>query len=118
MHCTSARKRPARQCLAREAGDPTTLDELRAQKRDAILTIAARHGVTDVRVFGSFARNEAGPASDLDLLIERGPRRTPFFPGGLIADLEDELGRRVDITSTSALHPALRDRILREAVAL
>ena len=95
-----------------------TLDQLRVQKRDAILMIAARHGVTAVRDFGSFARGEAGPASDLDLLIERGARRTPFFPGGFIADLESELGRKVDVTSSSALHPALRSRILREAVAL
>jgi predicted nucleotidyltransferase len=95
-----------------------TLDELRTQKRDAILAIASRHGVTAVRVFGSFARGEAGPGSDLDLLIERGARRTPFFPGGLVADLERELGRKVDIASPSALHPSLRDSILREAVPL
>jgi hypothetical protein len=95
-----------------------TLDELRAEKRDAILAIATRHGVTAVRVFGSFARGNAGPESDLDLLIERGEHRTPFFPGGLVADLEQELGRKVDVTSTSALHPSLRGEILREAVPL
>jgi predicted nucleotidyltransferase len=95
-----------------------TLDELRAQKREAILAIAAHHGVTTVRVFGSFLRGDAGPLRDLDLLIERSPRRTPFFPGGLIADLERELGRKVDVTSPSALHPSLRDDILREAVPL
>ena len=95
-----------------------TLDELRATKRQTILAIAAKHGVTSIRVFGSFARGEAGEDSDLDLLIERGPRRTPFFPGGLVADLEELLGRRVDVTTESALHPLLRNRILREAVPL
>ena len=60
-----------------------TLDELRATKRDAILAIAARHGVSGIRVFGSFARGEARNDSDLDLLIEAGPARTPFFPGGM-----------------------------------
>jgi len=93
-----------------------TLDELRAQKRDAVLAIAARHGVTTIRVFGSFARGEARPDSDLDLLIEAGPIRTPFFPGGLLVDLEEELGRRVDLTTPAALHPLIRDQILREAV--
>jgi uncharacterized protein len=95
-----------------------TLDELRAAKRDTILAIAAKHGVTRIRVFGSFARGEAREDSDLDLLIEAGPRRTPFFPGGLLADLEDELGRRVDLVEECGLHRVIRDRVLREAVLL
>ena len=53
-----------------------TLDELRATKRDAILAIAARHGVSRIRVFGSFARGEARNDSDLDLLIETGPAQS------------------------------------------
>jgi hypothetical protein len=57
-----------------------TLDELRATKRDAILAIAAKHGVSGIRVFGSFARGETRNDSDLDLLIEAGPARTPLFP--------------------------------------
>jgi hypothetical protein len=93
-----------------------TLDELRALKREAILAIAARHDVTSIRVFGSFARGEARPDSDLDLLIAAGPNRTPFFPGGFLADLEEELGRRVDITTPGALHPLIREQALREAV--
>lgn len=95
-----------------------TLDDLRKQKRDAIMAIAERHGVTGIRVFGSFARGEARPDSDLDLLIEAGPVRTPFFPGGLIADLEAELDRRIEVTTRSALHPRLREDVLREAVPL
>jgi len=97
---------------------PMTLEELRTKKRNAIMSIAERHGVTGIRVFGSFARGEARPDSDLDLLIEVGPARTPFFPGGLIADLEAELGRRIEVTTRSALHPRLREEVLREAVAL
>ena len=68
-----------------------TLDELGKDKRAAILAIAARHGVERVRVFGSFARGEASEDSDLDLLIEAGPRTPPWFPGGLLFDLEEEL---------------------------
>jgi predicted nucleotidyltransferase len=64
-----------------------TLRELGADKRAAILAIAARHGVTSVRVFGGFARGDAREDSDLDLLIEAGPQAPPWFPGGLLADL-------------------------------
>jgi predicted nucleotidyltransferase len=95
-----------------------TLDELRADKRDAIFAVAARHGVTSIRVFGSFARGEAREQSDLDLLIEAGPNRTPFFPGGLLVELERVIGSRVDVVEEKGLHKRLRDRILSEAVSL
>jgi predicted nucleotidyltransferase len=95
-----------------------TLDDLGKDKRAAILAIAARHGVQRVRVFGSFARGEASADSNLDLLIEAGPRTPPWFPGGLLFDLEEELGRRVDIAEESTLHPRIRDRLLHEAIPL
>ena len=95
-----------------------TLDELGQDKRAAILAIAAKHGVQRVRVFGSFARGDASADSDLDLLIEVGPRTPPWFPGGLLVDLEEELGRRVDIAEESTLHPLIRDRVLHEAIPL
>jgi uncharacterized protein len=95
-----------------------TLNELGKEKRAAILAIAARHGVQRVRVFGSFARGEAREDSDLDLLIEAGPRTPPWFPGGLLADLEEELGRKVDITEERGLHPLVRERVLHEAILL
>jgi len=95
-----------------------TLDELGQDKRAAILAITARHGVERVRVFGSFARGDASENSDVDLLIEAGPRTPPWFPGGLLVDLEEELGRRVDIAEESTLHPLIRDRVLLEAIPL
>ncbi|MCX6635702.1 MAG: nucleotidyltransferase family protein [Acidobacteria bacterium] len=95
-----------------------TLDDLRAAKREAILAIAARHGVTSIRVFGSFARGQARDDSDLDLLIEAGPIRTPWFPGGLLADLEEELGREVDVVEENGLHRLVRSQVLKEAVPL
>lgn len=95
------------------------LQQLQPGDRDRILTIAHRHGVTSVKkVFGSFVRDEARPDSDLDLLIEAGPKTTPFFPGGLIADLEDALGRKVDVVEEQGLHRLLRDKIRAEAVPL
>ena len=85
------------------------------ERRDEILRIAAKHGATNVRVFGSVANGTAGPDSDLDLLIDVGAKTTPWFPGGLVADLEDALGCRVDVATERGLHPMIRDRVLSEA---
>jgi hypothetical protein len=92
--------------------------DLVKSRREEILSIAQRHGVTSVRVFGSMARGDARPKSDLDLLVEIGPSTGPWFPGGLVADLESVLGRPVQVVTERALDPLLRDRVLREAVPL
>lgn len=87
-------------------------------KREEILRLARRHGVTRVRVFGSMARGDAGPQSDVDLLIDVGAEPSPWFPGGLITDLEELLGRRVQVVTERGLDELLRDRVLQEAVPL
>jgi hypothetical protein len=92
--------------------------ELLRQKREDILRVAAKHGAYNVRVFGSVARGEARLDSDIDLLIERGPTTSSWFPAGLVLDLEEILGRRVEVVTERALNPHLRDRVLREAVSL
>jgi uncharacterized protein len=92
-------------------------DVVRA-KREQILQLARRHGVTGVRVFGSMARGDAGPQSDVDLLIEVGPDPSPWFPGGLVAELEELLGRRVQVVTERGLDELLRERVLEEAVPL
>ena len=92
--------------------------ELLTDKREDVLRIAARHGAYNVRIFGSVARGEATLDSDIDLLIEKGPTTTPWFPAGLVLELEESLGRRVDVVTEKALNPHLRDRVLREAVPL
>ena len=87
-------------------------------KRLQILDVAQRHGVIRVRVFGSMARGDAGPSSDVDLLVDVGPNPTAWFPGGLVADLEALLGRPVQVVTERSLDELLRDRILQEAVPL
>ncbi|MGD0092801.1 MAG: nucleotidyltransferase family protein [Planctomycetota bacterium] len=94
------------------------MDEILKDKRDEVLRIAAKHGAYNVRVFGSVARGDARPDSDVDFLIQAGPHRTFFFPGGLVADLEDLLGRKVDVVTEKALHWYIRDRVLKEAIPL
>ena len=92
-----------------------TLEELLREHRNEIRRIAAEHGVTSVRVFGSVARGESQPGSDLDLLIDVGPVTSSWFPAGLIMDLEELLGRRVEVVTERGLNPALRDAVLRDA---
>jgi len=94
------------------------IDELLKKKNREIKEIASKHGVRDIRVFGSVARGEATEDSDVDFLIEVGGPTTPWFPGGLVADLEELLGRRVDVVEREAIRPALRERVLREAMSI
>ena len=86
--------------------------------REEILSVARRHGVTRVRLFGSMARGDAGPTSDVDLLVDVGQSTSPWFPGGLVAELESLLGRRVQVITERGLDQLLRDRVLQEAVPL
>lgn len=95
-----------------------SIEYLVRQKRNEILRIAERHGAYNVRVFGSVARGEAGPDSDVDLLIDAGEKVSPWFPGGLVSDLEDLLGRRVDVVEEVSLRPELRPYVLCEAKPL
>ncbi|WP_294085025.1 nucleotidyltransferase family protein [Sphaerobacter sp.] len=93
-----------------------TLEELRARRAE-ILRIAARHGAYDVRVFGSVARGEAGPDSDIDFLVKFEPGRSVLDLSELILDLQEALGRDVDVYKIR--RPSeLAERIEREAVAL
>ncbi len=88
------------------------------EKRDEICAVAAKHGAHNVRIFGSVVRGEAGPNSDIDFLIDVGPSTSSWFPAGLILDLQEILGRRVEVVTEKALSPFIRDYVLREAVAL
>jgi predicted nucleotidyltransferase len=94
------------------------LEQLIKENREAILKISLRHGAKSIRLFGSVARGEASESSDIDILVEVGENPSPWFPGGLIADLEELLGRRVHVVTVGALHSYIRDRVLQEAVPL
>lgn len=94
------------------------IKRLLIEKRDDIRSIAAKHGAYNIRIFGSVVLGEAGPDSDIDFLIDAGPTTSSWFPAGLILDLEEILGRRVEVVTEKALNPYLRDSVLREAIPL
>ena len=96
----------------------TKLDATLREKREEIIRIAAKHGAFDVRVFGSAARGEAGPDSDVDLLVRTGNETSSWFPAGLILDLQEVLGRPVEVVTERGLNPWIRDQVLREAQPL
>lgn len=84
------------------------------ERRDAILETAARHGAGNVRV----CRLVTGAAPAPAFLVEPGPNPSPFFPGGLLLDLQELLGGKIQVVTEAGLHPALRQRILAEARVL
>lgn len=88
------------------------------QHRTEILALAARHGASRVRVFGSVARGTADAASDVDLLVDLEPGRNLLDLGGLLSDLRQLLAMPVDVITESLLKERIRERVLREAVPL
>ena len=94
------------------------IEEVLKEKREDILRIADKHGARNVRVFGSVVRGEAQADSDVDFLVDVGPVHSSWFPAGLILDLEDLLGRKVDVVTEDSIYWLLRRRILKEAKPL
>ena len=93
-------------------------DELLRTKREEILRIAAKYGASNVRIFGSVARGEADEQSDIDLLVDLEPKRSLLDLAGLLVDLEELLGCKVDVVPEDSLRKHIKDRVLKEAVAL
>ncbi len=94
------------------------LDALVKARREEILQTAAKHGAFNVRVFGSVARGRADEQSDLDLLVDMETGRSLFDLGGLLVELEELLDCNVDVVTEQGLRERIRERVLREAVAL
>lgn len=88
------------------------------ERRYDILSVAERHGASNVRVFGSAARGEAGSQSDLDLLVDMEAGRSLLDLVALCQDLEEMLGCRVDVLTEDGISPNLREKICGQAVPL
>jgi len=94
------------------------IEDLVREHRDAILRAAAARRARNVRLFGSVARREATADSDVDLLVDLEPGAGLFEVGGLLMDLQELLGHRVDVITVDGLRPRIRERVLAEAVPL
>lgn len=87
-------------------------------RRSEIIGIAKRYGASDIRIFGSVARGDSTESSDLDLIVRFESNRTLFDHGGLLMDLQDLLGVKVDIIDEEGMRPRFREHAMKEAVAL
>lgn len=94
-----------------------TLQDLRTRYASEIREIARRYGASNLRVFGSVARGDAGAQSDVDFLVELESGRSLFDLGGLLMDLQELLHCRVDVVTPAGLRPRIRQRVLAEAVS-
>ena len=93
------------------------LETLR-ERREEILAIASRHGASNIRVFGSVARGQAGPESDVDFLVDFEPGVSLLDHAGLLLDLQDFLQCKVDVGAARAPEPRIRERVLADALPL
>jgi uncharacterized protein len=92
--------------------------KLLKEKRADILSLAAKNGAYNVRVFGSVVRGEATEKSDIDLLVDMEPGRSLFDVGGFLMDLQDLLGCKVDVITTKGLKRSIKEEVLKEAIPL
>ncbi len=94
------------------------IEQALKKKRPQILRLAAKYGARNVRVFGSVARGEARAKSDVDFLVDMNRGRSLLDMGGFLMDVQDLLGRKVDVVTEKGLHWYIRDRVLKEAIPL
>lgn len=92
--------------------------DLIIRKRADIISLAARHGERNVRLFNSAARGEADSLSDIDMLVDLEPGCSLLDLGGLLMDLQEPLDCPVDVVTEKGLRPRIRGRVLQEAVPL
>jgi len=94
------------------------IPEIISGQRQQILALANKYGASDVRIFGSVARGTADERSDIDFLVDLAPGRSLLDLGGLLYELQQLLGRSVDVITAAGLRPRIRDRVLKEAVSI
>jgi hypothetical protein len=87
-------------------------------KREEINSLAGKYGASHIRIFGSVARHTADDRSDIDFLVDLEPGRTLFDLGGFAYDLQELLGKPVDVCTIHILREQIRSRIIAEAVPL
>lgn len=96
------------------SGKIYTVDEIKAIARP----IAQRYGIAALYLFGSYARGEATPQSDIDFRVDRGNLVDLLELGGLFSDLEDSFQKDLDVLTTQMLSPAFLNSIRAEEILI
>jgi len=94
------------------------MNSLIEKNRQGITQLGKKRGVCNVRLFGSMSRQDATESSDVDFLVELKKGYSGFALGGFLKDVSDLLGRRVDVVTENALHPTIREQVLKESIPL
>lgn len=92
--------------------------ELLRSKKEVLLSLAAKRGMKNVRVFGSVARGDERPDSDIDFLVDVEPGRSLLDLAGWVLDLEENLNTKVDVVTARSVSPYMRNAVLNEAILL
>lgn len=109
---------PSSRSSVQPSGKPQRLGQLVRRHRREILALAAKHGVEQVRLFGSVARGEETKSSDVDLLIRLEPGRSLLDHIAFQQDVQDLLDTKVDVVSEGGVSPYIRDAVFHEAIAV
>jgi len=90
------------------------IPEIIQDRKEQILSLAAKYGASNVRVFGSVANGTADENSDIDFLVDLEKDRSLFDLGGLLMDLQELFNRKVDVVTENGLHWYIKERIISE----
>lgn len=86
--------------------------------REKIVSILRRQGVKMIAIFGSYVRDDAGPKSDIDILVEFSGRKSLLDIVGIEQELSEALGIKVDLLTEKSISPYLIDRIKKEMAVI
>ena len=92
--------------------------ELDEEIKKKIISILIKHGIKKILVFGSYARNEATPKSDLDLIVEFPEGTSLLDHVGIEIELSEALNMKIDLLSRNGISPYIKDQVLKEAIVI
>jgi len=91
------------------------ISEVISNHKEQVLVLAAKYGASNVRIFGSVALGTANNDSDIDFLVDMEKGRSLFDLGGLLMELQELFGRKVDVVTENGLHWYIKEKVLSEA---
>jgi len=92
--------------------------QLKEEIKGKIISILVKHGIKRILVFGSYARNEATPKSDLDLIVDFPEGTSLLDHVGIEIELSEALNMKIDLLSRNGINPYIKDHVLKEAIVI